>query len=302
MLRHFVPPRWLHPLPLRKLLKKTVEPFLKLDCGNYWNTICPIPAALLVSMLFIFPGNTPVERLSTLFGGMLTASMMLLMCSNIAGDYRHMHEKRVMTDQLESQKTYYAMLRANVEEARRSSHDFKHYTKVLTHYLDSNDMEGLRACCVELTEQISRSCAAANNSSSVLGGVLSHYEQMAEREGMGFVSSGTYEGDWISDMDLCVLLGNALDNAVEGCRTAGKDRRIAVTIRCSEDTVSILVQNTYDGQVNRQNDRILSRKGSERTGVGLQSIRSICNKYRGHSEICADEKLFSMNMILHKYE
>ena len=74
-----------------------------------------------------------------------------------------------------------------------------------------------------------------------------------EREGVAADFAVSLPRDLpVADMDLCALLGNALDNAIEGSRGAGERR---ITIRCKADKglFMLRVENTLgnyqDGQV-----------------------------------------------------
>lgn len=287
-------------IPIRKLLKSTVEPFLHFDSGNYWNSIWFIPIALFGSMFLIFPENTKIESIGQLLSGVLSASIMILVCKSIAGDYHRMYEKQVVMEQLADQKLYYTKLQVGIEEARRARHDFKHYLSAIEHYLALGDMDALRCCCETLVHSKEILEPFCYIGSAVADSVISRYAIQAEEEGILFHAAGSLNADWLTDMDQCVLLGNALDNAIEGCRTCAEDRKIALTIHSDEETISVLVQNHYDGQLQYRDEQIMSRKEEERVGVGLQSIASICRKYNGYMEVCSDEKLFSLNILLHR--
>lgn len=289
-------------VPMRKLLKSTVEPFLTMESGQYWNTMWFIPFALLGVLLMAFPGNQTVESLSTLLSSILCAAVVILMCWGVAADHKNMLARQQLESQLAGQKIYYAKLQAKVEEARKTGHDFKHYAQAMRHYLSHDDMEGLRTCCIELTQQLNRVSEVHNVGNSVADAVLYQYLELARREEVSVRIQGELNCDWIADMDICVILGNLLDNAIEGCKTVEEDRRLTVTFQHTDTAVCILVQNTYDGLVAMENGEIVSRKGEQRSGVGLKSIEELCRKYQGKMDVCPSENLFSVNLLLEKSE
>lgn len=287
-------------LPLRKLLKKTLEPFLVMDSSYYWNTIWFIPIALFGMLLVTFPGGRTVKDLSSVMGGVLCVATMILLCWRNAADHKEMRKKQLMEAQLNGQKLYYAKLQAKVEEARKTGHDFKHYAQAMRHYLSNDDMEGLRSCCIELTQQLNRAANVHDVGNSVADAVIYQYQELARLEGITVKIQGELNCDWIADMDVFVVLGNLLDNAIEGCKTAAEDRRLSLTFQHTDTTVCILIQNTYDGLVEMENGEMMSRKRERLSGVGLRSVETLCQKYRGRMDICHDETVFSVNLLLEK--
>lgn len=288
--------------PIRKLLKKTVEPFLSMDSRYYWGTTWFIPIALFGMLLATFPGGRTVKELSSILGGILCAAAMILLCWRIAADHKEMQKRQLMEDQLNGQKLYYAKLQAKVEEARKTGHDFKHYAEAMRHYLSHDDMEGLRACCVELTQQLNRAADVYDVGNSVADAVIYRYQELARLEGITVKIQGELKCDWIADMDIFVVLGNLLDNAIEGCKTVAEDRRLSLNFKYTDTTVCILIQNTYDGFVASENGEIISRKRDHLGGIGLRSVEDLCHKYRGRMDVCHDETVFSVNLLLERPE
>ena len=84
----------------------------------------------------------------------------------------------------------------------------------------------------------------------------------------------------MSDVDLCSMVGNILENAVTACRKA-EEKRIQLTILTEEAAqLYIVAVNTFNGVVKQSGGRYLStnRKGS---GVGLSSVTSTAEAYGG---------------------
>ena len=99
-------------------------------------------------------------------------------------------------------------------------------------------------------------------------------------------------------MDLCVMIGNALENAFEACLHIESDRFVTLTAERDGDIVSVMVQNAFDGQVKNNADKIISRKGEKRIGVGLQTISSVCEKYNGTMKTEWNDHTFTVLMVL----
>lgn len=105
------------------------------------------------------------------------------------------------------------------------------------------------------------------------------YAKLAKEQDIAFEYFGSIQECTMQSMDLCVLLGNALDNALAGCMTISQGRRIKVVMQSEERMVSIVVHNTFDGQVCQADEVILSRKRDNEPGIGTGSMRAVCDKY-----------------------
>lgn len=92
----------------------------------------------------------------------------------------------------------------------------------------------------------------------------------------------------ISDMDLCILLANALDNALHGCvRTKdGTETFLRISSRLQGDFLLLHMENSFDG--NPDYDR----------GTGLNNIRRIAEKYAGRMEITTCGQIFCLHILL----
>jgi sensor histidine kinase regulating citrate/malate metabolism len=106
---------------------------------------------------------------------------------------------------------------------------------------------------------------------------------------------------FINGLDLCVLTGNALDNAIEAVSCLDLSRReIHVHISQSHGMVSFTFQNEYEGtiQTDSGGSILTSKKDSQNHGYGLKGISQIVEKYDGALHIDTDDGLFTLSIIL----
>ena len=104
----------------------------------------------------------------------------------------------------------------------------------------------------------------------------------------------------VSDVDLCVIIGNLLDNAIEACLKLPnpEDRFIRVYIGKHKAMLYISVMNATNDRTERKGLRYLSTKKSPSHGFGLKRIDRIAAKYGGFVNRQSEEGAFACEITL----
>lgn len=101
----------------------------------------------------------------------------------------------------------------------------------------------------------------------------------------------------ISAVDLCVIIGNLLDNAIEAC-AAVPSPWIRVYIGIHKEFFYISISNPMDGEVKKSGLRYLSTKTSPSHGFGLVRIDKISDKYGGFVDRQNEPGVFATEVML----
>lgn len=104
----------------------------------------------------------------------------------------------------------------------------------------------------------------------------------------------------MQDTDLCVLLGNLIDNACSGCMTLPEDkRRIHLNLLMpNHGSIVFTLDNTFDGQpFQKDNGQFLSTK-HEGYGIGLDSVLNIVKRYNGVLKTNTEGEMFCISVVL----
>ncbi len=284
--------------PVRALLRYSVTPFLENDSEGYWKTIWFIPIAFFGTKFLGLGGEHNTGGITQLISSALYILVIVMICLSIASGQRRMNEQRAMEKQIAGQKRHYEGLKRRVEDARKNNHDFKHQIAAIRHYIQIDDKKGLQSFCDDLMARHSSEEQIPYTGNVAADGVLYHYLHLAKQENVELQYSGVIRSNGIADLDICTLLGNALDNALTACRTVPDGRSIHLISQSEPRLLSIMIRNTFDGKVEQDKGGIRSRKGENRRGVGIASMRSICENYGGSMDIQWDEKTFTVMFLL----
>ena len=104
----------------------------------------------------------------------------------------------------------------------------------------------------------------------------------------------------ISEIDLCAIIGNLLDNAMEACLRQGEneERFIRVYIGILKKQLYICVTNSVGGAVKKVGKTYLSTKDSDAHGFGLMRIDRLADKYDGYVNRQNEEGAFATEVML----
>ena len=181
----------------------------------------------------------------------------------------------------ESQESQFAAQQRYMKETEKARHDFRQSIRTLTELYDAGDHEAVGRYLHQFVDAMPVNEVRYFCNSTALNALLNYYDHLALQDHIDFsVQVRLPDALPVSDVDLCSMVGNILENAVTACRKA-EEKRIQLTILTEEAAqLYIVAVNTFNGVVKQSGGRYLStnRKGS---GVGLSSVTSTAEAYGG---------------------
>ena len=102
----------------------------------------------------------------------------------------------------------------------------------------------------------------------------------------------------ISELDLCILIGNAMDNGIENNYGIEK-KELYLEIRIVNNFLLIAVKNTVSSSVLKNNMQLKTTKeDKDQHGMGILSMKEIAKKYNGSISFTEEKGLFCCNILL----
>lgn len=283
---------------LSKWLVECIEPFLELKPDGYWDTICMIPMALFIGNYLTYPDTSYITSPVQFLGQLMIIAANLLICFSVAKDPVRLKTQSLMSRSMEIQKQYFNTLTERIETVRRELHDSKYRVAAIEKFIEMDDKDGLAEYCKTMIPKRYYSVELFHSGNSAVDGILFHYSQRAEAENIKLKIAGTVKNSNMPDDELCVLLGNAMENAFAGCKTLEENRNVTFVAQSEPQVLSLMIQNTYNGQLKVKRGQLQSLKRSQGPGIGILSMQTICKKYGGTMEMQWDESTFTVLIVL----
>ncbi|MBQ8623974.1 MAG: GHKL domain-containing protein [Oscillospiraceae bacterium] len=301
--------------PVLRLWKQIIVKPLGTEKESFWKVACVVPFSIsLVNLIAMENGGIAIEMPILKLFERLALFIGVIACSYFTVHIREQAAKQTALEEqarrdrllLDVQKHQYDNLAEYIEKTRAARHDFKHHIIVLRHMCEEKDFEAMRAYLADADTGTQKEIGVNISPNRTVNAVFDFYLKKAKESGITFkMDMRISESYGISDSDLCVLLGNILENAIEGCMTVEKDKRF-IRIGSSEhaDRLYLTFDNSFDGKLKTDyKNMILSRKRDySRAGVGIQSIHAVVQKYGGLMNIEAKDGVFCLSLTLIKKE
>lgn len=267
----------------------------------YWGVALAI-AGLIADCYYL--GGNVYPNLSLALLVMLTACLLLIGLAyalRLADRYRDLavSDSRLgqARAQIAMQKEYYDALNGQMDEIRAIRHDTRHFIGALGALADEGRYGELKRFLSAYAEKAETEPLPVFCENAVANSVMGYYALKAKAKGIAFRCAGVIPKEIpVSDGDLCVVLGNALENAVEACEKLAdpSGRFIAVQARTAGGQFLIKIENAYDGSMNLRDGELLSSKDGGGHGIGLQNIHRVARSYGGFVKIDRTETVFTL--------
>ena len=222
-------------------------------------------------------------------------AIFLLMAVSLNRNARLRQENQLLI----MQRQRYESLKAAIEEARQARHDLRHQLNQISMLVEEGDMEGLRGFLARSVSRIpSLEMRFCENGAA--DSVVGYYCGLCGREEIPIhVRLDLPETLPVDEMDLCLVLSNLLENALEASlRTAAVRRQITVTAYLHAARLLLIeVENPFDCAV-KEKDGVFRSSKRKGDGVGLQSVRHIAERSGGASTFTYQDGVFRARVML----
>ena len=221
-------------------------------------------------------------------------------------EYQQRQEKEksrmhLMQKQTEAQIVYYRELAERQKISNKTMHDLKNQMFAL-----SEAMKTAPDKTREIMDNISGKIFAASPMTvtgiDAVDSLIFSKQQQMDARGIRYEQSVFISADnAFEPLDLCVALGNLLDNAIEANDTVEPDQRyVSLNITRQERWLSITVKNAASAAVRMEDGHSIrtTKAQKELHGFGLSSVREIAAKYQGDCTFQSTDRDFTACLLL----
>lgn len=199
--------------------------------------------------------------------------------------------------QIAIQNEYYNTLRGQIDEIREIKHDIHHFIGVMSSLANEGEFDKLEIFLNEYSEKVKKEQLPVFCENVVVNSIIGYYYIQAKKYGIDFKSRCKVDNQIaISDSDICIVLGNAFENAIDACRQmdTSEIRFVSVEVRTMKGQLLLKVKNSYNGSLEIRDGKFISAKGGKSHGIGIINIKKVMESYGAFLKIKYDEKEFTL--------
>jgi len=220
--------------------------------------------------------------------------------------FRKRIDKKIAEYQNELMSKHYDEVENIYKQMRGWKHDYHNHLQAIKAYIASDKIAELLVFCDKIEQDLQTVDTVVKTGNVMLDAILNSKLSLANQRKIEVnAKAAVPEKLQITDVDLCVLIGNLLDNAMEACVKTQDiaewefDRPfIRVYIGMKGYNLYICVTNSVYGAVKKSGSRFISTKDKPNHGFGLARIDKVCEKYGGYCKRNNEPGVFSTEILL----
>ena len=156
-----------------------------------------------------------------------------------------------------------------------------------------------RADCINaMNSDINNTINKISSGNLIADAILNNKAVVAAQSGNKIQFEGQFPKDGIADNDICTILANALDNAIEATEKTDNSSVITVeaAVRMGNFILSISNPVNENIKIGKNNTMKTTKKNHAEHGIGVKNIQRVVKKYNGALTLECENKIFSVNM------
>ncbi|WP_268624325.1 ATP-binding protein [Paenibacillus alvei] len=263
---------------------------------RYYVLISAIPL-MSIYHLYILNHKTIYYFISAI-GFLFLNVMVVYIFDTIIDKYKFMQEHTQLQHQMDYQDANYEKVVHSFKSIKRIIHDTNQQFLYIEECIKRNELAAAMEHIKTTLNKVEGAYQRVNTGNLVIDALITNTLNIGQANG---IRIDTKLNLWSQEIhidryDLCVVIGNMLDNAIEASKklTIAEDRYILIKIHSTESSLLIHILNHMENEVAHLHSQ---KPTPEFHGIGLTNIARICDKYGGHMTIETENKVFN-NMVL----
>lgn len=251
-----------------------------------FNTIRSMQVLLIISGLLAIVGNI----------------LIFYVFDRYSQSAEKLHQQELMITKLEMEEKHYKQVECVNQEHAGFIHDIRHYMKVIGEMALENNNKEILKIVSELQIRVSDTELEMICQNRLLNAILNEKKKDAQRKKVDIkitIEPG-FAIEQVDDMDLIVIMGNLLDNAIEAASKCEEGYIKMFLFSQNNSHFSVIkIMNNYSGRMLLKDGVLQTNKDDkERHGYGIRNVSDMAAKYGGYLQDFYDDETFTSIVIL----
>lgn len=253
---------------------------------------------LLMANQSVENNNHQITRTLTILSVAFLISIIIALLVNCISKKYFTDVSELLEKQVETQLNYYNKIENMNEEIRKFRHDYKNHMICLQALIKQNDIQEAEQYIKNITNKEIINANRFFTGNKISDSILTDKQEYADIYDIIIDFEGSIS-DKVPASDLCVILSNSIDNAIEACQKINALEPKVIKIKCAfiKRIQIIQISNPIIENYNIINDSIPTSKSDKNMhGFGLYNIKKTINKYNGNFNIKCENNHFVLEV------
>ncbi len=251
--------------------------------------LIPAGSVYIMNAVFVLADETKKEYAEVYS----LVSVVILLLVNIligyiyiklADDQQIRRKNTVYEQQLELCERHQEETELATLQMRDVKHNMRNNLISLLAYAEQGECEKMIDFINDVMEEGRlRTSKATTTGNIVIDSLVEYWQRTAEKEQIEFQAELSIPMEMpFKGADISLILGNLLENAVEGAEKAEKRKYIKLSVKYDRKNLLITVENSYGGKLKKVKEELKTTKeDTANHGIGLASVHRVARKYQG---------------------
>lgn len=266
---------------------------------NLLLIMLPITSIVLV-IAFETKDNTELMAAGIL-GIIFLNIAVFFLYEQLVNAYQKEMEQYILNQKIRQYENQLELMRESGKRISAIRHDMKNHLIVLKRLIDDKNMMEAGIYLKQLEGVIETDREYAKTGNDAIDSILNYYVE--EAKGLGAIIVLKLQVPAvlpITLLDISVILGNLLQNAVEALKKCEGEKKLNVILKMGKGTLRFIITNTYNGQplIFREKCIKSTKPIAADHGHGLHNVRESVKKYDGEMECSIKDNKFEVNIFI----
>lgn len=201
--------------------------------------------------------------------------------------------------EFEAEYSFFQDYKEQQQDTIKFRHDWKNHMLLLQEMMEKEEYDKAENYFKELTKSVPASATKIATGNELVDMILGTKTGALKEHAITLQCKGDMGSlKCMKQVDLCILLSNLLDNAIEANAGVTGKRYIRMTARETGGSFYLEIVNPMKGKLLRSEDQILTTKeDKEAHGIGLSNVYDIIASYHGEYQIKEKHGEYKIQMV-----
>lgn len=214
--------------------------------------------------------------------------------------YEEKYKNILLEQQIKQYKNEVLVISETQKRVEGLRHDLKHHILILEGLARNKNYDEILKYLKSMMKFMKSEKCYVDSGNRDIDSILNYFVQIAKIQDISVILEMKIGKEMkIDSFDMNVILGNLMENAIEGTLESN-EKIIILSMELDRNILYIQMKNSFVNHISILNNTIITnKKDAGKHGFGLKNITYILEKYNGLLDIDYDEKYFKANILMY---